>query len=182
MVKNGKYTNWFGLFHFHIYLKWGNFCHCKWKFKFQKAVLRRVYVLISNGLYLQSERDSQCAYGPLFTPLFPIRTLNEHFWPFTWCIFTLYPNNFDIIKGIKLTTFLILLVTPWKKLVAAALRERGWGGLEICHVITYSTVFKQQIYCSFLRMEVRVCVEGGLGVVDVIIIWPLMLKLPLIKK
>ena len=37
LVKNGKYTNWFGLFHFHNYLKWDNFCRYKWKFKFQKV-------------------------------------------------------------------------------------------------------------------------------------------------
>ena len=30
--------------------------------------------------------------------------------------------------------------------------ERRWEGLEICHVFTDATVFKQQIYCSFLRM------------------------------
>ena len=40
-------------------------------------------------------------------------------------------------------------------------RERGWGGLEICHVFTYSIFFKQQIYCSFLRMKVI----GGKAVV-----------------
>ena len=31
---------------------------------------------------------------------------------------------------------------------------RGWGGLEICHVFTYSIVFKQQ-NCLFLRIGVR---------------------------
>ena len=36
-------------------------------------------------------------------------------------------------------------------------RERGWGG----HMFTCSIVFKQQIYCSFLRIEVR-----GWGVGD----------------
>ena len=42
-------------------------------------------------------------------------------------------------------------------------RERGWGGLEICHVFTYSLVFNQQIYCSFLRMAVRRGEEGVCG-------------------
>ena len=31
-------------------------------------------------------------------------------------------------------------------------RERGWEGLEICRVFTYSIVFKQQIYRLFLRV------------------------------
>ena len=29
-------------------------------------------------------------------------------------------------------------------------KVKGWGGLEICHVLTDYIVFKQQIYCSFL--------------------------------
>ena len=30
--------------------------------------------------------------------------------------------------------------------------EEGWGSLEICYVFADSIVFKQYIYCSFLRM------------------------------
>ena len=33
--------------------------------------------------------------------------------------------------------------------------ERGWGGLEICHMFTDSIVFKQHIYCLFLQMKDR---------------------------
>ena len=33
--------------------------------------------------------------------------------------------------------------------------DRGWGGLEICHMFTDSVVFKQHIYCLFLQMKDR---------------------------
>ena len=33
--------------------------------------------------------------------------------------------------------------------------DRGWGGLEICHMFTDSIVFKQHIYCLFLQMKDR---------------------------
>ena len=61
-------------------------------------------------------------------------------------------------------------------------RERGWGSLEIRYMFTYSAVFKQQIYCSFLRMGVRGWgVGAGRWRVDVIIVWYLILKLALIS-
>ena len=37
LAKNGRYTNWFGSFHFHNYLKWDDFCHHEWKFKIQRV-------------------------------------------------------------------------------------------------------------------------------------------------
>ena len=40
------------------------------------------------------------------------------------------------------------------------------------HVFTYSTVFKQKIYCLFLRMGLR---EDG-GIVEVMIVWSLKMK------
>ena len=30
-------------------------------------------------------------------------------------------------------------------------KEKGWRGFKICHVLTDSIVFKQQIYCLFLQ-------------------------------
>ena len=43
--------------------------------------------------------------------------------------------------------------------------ERRWGGLKICCMFASSFVFKQQIYCSFLRMGVgavkEVVIFGG---------------------
>ena len=39
-------------------------------------------------------------------------------------------------------------------------KEKGWEGLEIGHVLTDSTVFKQQIYCLFL-WKVGGWVAGG---------------------
>ena len=59
------------------------------------------------------------------------------------------------------------------------LKEKGWRGLKICHVVTDSIVFKQQIYCLFLQ-------KGGEGAggwfVDIIVVWSLILKLILIKS
>ena len=36
-AKNEKYTNWFGSFDFHIYLKWDNMLHYEWIFIMQKV-------------------------------------------------------------------------------------------------------------------------------------------------
>ena len=70
LEKNGKCTNWFGLLHFHIYLKWYNFCHYKSKFKFQKVEWNVCSVEKSICFHIRSERDSQCVYllQLLYTP------------------------------------------------------------------------------------------------------------------
>ena len=45
-------------------------------------------------------------------------------------------------------------------------REKGWGGLDICHVLTYFIVSKQQIYCSFLQFGVLYTGYTGLTYAD----------------
>ena len=54
-----------------------------------------------------------------------------------------------------------------------SIRMGRGGGLEICHAFADSNAFKQQIYCSFLRIEglgvgVGERVGEGLGVKELV--------------
>ena len=63
--KNETYTNWFGSFDFHIYLKWDNLRHYEWIFKTHKVEWHVYSTEIRIHFHFQSERDNPCAYALL---------------------------------------------------------------------------------------------------------------------
>ena len=64
-----------------------------------------------------------CIRTTILHPFSQYAHLIECFWSGTWCIFSLYPKNFEILKYVKLTKFFIFLVTPEKKHIATAIDE-----------------------------------------------------------
>ena len=113
LAKHGRNTNWFGLFQVHNYLKWGDFCDYKWKFKIQKVEWKFYSAEKKANLNFQSEKDSSCLFVLLSinAPL-PERTLYGRSLTFFLTLF-LYPRNLDIIRS-RCLRFFFLLCCPEK--------------------------------------------------------------------
>ena len=108
---------------------------------------------------------------------------------FLSCIFYLWRKSKNVLWNEIKDLTLSLLISPSLPFLKIILcegpnifdihAERTWEGLEICGVFMDSTIFKQQIYRSFLQMGGR-C-GGGVKklvifFVDVIIVLSLMLR------
>ena len=95
LAKNGRITNWFGLFYSHNPIKWDNICHYKCKLKFD--IKKQIIYSVGNKY-----TPSSCTY--ILWKVF----VND--------IFSYILKNLGIVKYPKFTTFFILVeqLPPWK--------------------------------------------------------------------
>ena len=115
LAKNRRYTNWFGSFHFHNYLKWDDFCHYEWKFKILKVEWNVLSAEIRvHFIFNRKEIVHVSTHYYQSTPPLPVRILYTRPLTLYMMYFFLYPRNLDIIKYNKLwghtfmTNFMIL--------------------------------------------------------------------------